>query len=361
MPPDGALGHVGADEPHLALAVLAQPAEERRRAGGARSGDDDGDRFEAHARDRCSSARFASNQALRSQDLVAAAGIPHLAPAGQPALAAVDPVDLVAHHVAVGDDVEERDPVGTRRGRTRRREGAAARPVGRPANPNARPGSSGAAAPRSWPPTRRRRGAAPAGEVPVDQRDGSPSRKITFGGKMSLWQITRPASTVPAAASGRSCHPGGGRSPPGHRASAAAAPRARAGRRLPAERRECRLAVDEREHLPPALVAAERARRPVEADRLEVPQQRVDAVGVRADRTPDRVADANDDLLADVDVAADERCLVQRGSPPSSGSLMPGRCGLPRAAAAAAPSRPRASRASSGPSSRPDTPRSRDA
>ena len=67
VPPDGALGHVGADEAHLALAVLAQPAEQRRGAGGARGGDDDGDRFEAHARDRCSSARCASNQALRSR------------------------------------------------------------------------------------------------------------------------------------------------------------------------------------------------------------------------------------------------------------------------------------------------------
>ena len=67
VPADGALGHVGADEPELALAVLAQPAEERSGAGRARGGDDDGDRFEAHARDRCSSARCASNQALRSR------------------------------------------------------------------------------------------------------------------------------------------------------------------------------------------------------------------------------------------------------------------------------------------------------
>ena len=41
---DRALGHVRADEPHLALAVLAQPAQQRRRAGGARGGDEDGDR-----------------------------------------------------------------------------------------------------------------------------------------------------------------------------------------------------------------------------------------------------------------------------------------------------------------------------
>ena len=32
VPADGALGHVRADEPHLALAVLAQAAEQRRRA-----------------------------------------------------------------------------------------------------------------------------------------------------------------------------------------------------------------------------------------------------------------------------------------------------------------------------------------
>ena len=32
VPADGALGHVGADEPQLALAVLAQPAEQRRGA-----------------------------------------------------------------------------------------------------------------------------------------------------------------------------------------------------------------------------------------------------------------------------------------------------------------------------------------
>ena len=39
-----ALAHVGADEPHLALAVLAQRLQERRRARRSRSGDHDGDR-----------------------------------------------------------------------------------------------------------------------------------------------------------------------------------------------------------------------------------------------------------------------------------------------------------------------------
>ena len=41
------------------------------------------------------------------EDLRAAARVPHFAPAGQPELAAVEPVDLVAHPVAMGDNVEQ--------------------------------------------------------------------------------------------------------------------------------------------------------------------------------------------------------------------------------------------------------------
>ena len=44
---DRALGHVRADEAHLALAVLAQPAQQRRRPGRARGGDEHGDRAQA--------------------------------------------------------------------------------------------------------------------------------------------------------------------------------------------------------------------------------------------------------------------------------------------------------------------------
>jgi hypothetical protein len=48
VPADGSLGHVGADEAHIALPVPAQRAQERRRAGSAGRGDEHGDRAEAH-------------------------------------------------------------------------------------------------------------------------------------------------------------------------------------------------------------------------------------------------------------------------------------------------------------------------
>ena len=75
MAPDRALGHVRADEAHLALAVLAQAAEQRRGAGGARGGDDDGDRFQSH--DSSWPVRHPRDVL---QDRGAAASVPHFAP-----------------------------------------------------------------------------------------------------------------------------------------------------------------------------------------------------------------------------------------------------------------------------------------
>ena len=63
VPPDRALAHVGADEPHLALAVLAQRVQERGGAGRARGGDHDRDRL--HVRSILS-ARRCSSRASRS-------------------------------------------------------------------------------------------------------------------------------------------------------------------------------------------------------------------------------------------------------------------------------------------------------
>ena len=90
---------------------------------------------------------------------------------------------------------------------------------------------------------------------------------------MSLWQITSSAVATPVAER-RDCHCAsrGGTNPPERHASPAAG--AQLGQHVVSvrHRREGRLTLDEREHLPPAVVAAERPRRPVEADELEVPQ-----------------------------------------------------------------------------------------
>ena len=64
MTPDRPLGHVGADEAHVALAVLAEPAQQRRGPGGARGRDEHRDRAQAHVRSILSSASCAS---LRSR------------------------------------------------------------------------------------------------------------------------------------------------------------------------------------------------------------------------------------------------------------------------------------------------------
>ena len=91
----------------------------------------------------------------------------------------------------MGDDVEQlgrarraSSPYASqsRRSRSPRRSAGEA--------PAPRPGRRVGAAPRSSPPRRRRRGAAPARRGPSrSSATGEPSRKMTFGGKRSLWQI----------------------------------------------------------------------------------------------------------------------------------------------------------------------------
>ncbi len=142
---------------------------------------------------------------------------------------------------------------------------------------------------------------------------------MTFGQNRSLWQtiesgVTRDRADGPADAGGQGesclCVV--------HRAEEDAESLddvVAAGRGL-----ESRLAVDVREDLAAALVDPEHARRSVEADRLEVAQQRVDGGCAIARRAPNRLAHADDDVLADVDVAADERNLLHARSIRSSAS-----------------------------------------
>ena len=210
-----------------------------------------------------------------------------------------------------------------RRARSRRRGGGAARPRGRSARPQRSACSSWrAAAPRSSPPRRRRRGAAPvAARSQSISATGRPSRKITFGGKMSLWQTTVAATRGGARRlECHSCQSGGGTKP----AWASCIRRSSAPELAqdvvvrPARGASAGSPSTNESTSPSALVEAERRAALRRSRPLEVPQERVDRVGVRADGPAHRVADAHDDVLADVDVAADERRLVQRGSPPSS-------------------------------------------
>ena len=76
---DGALGHVRADEAHVALAVLAERPEQRggsRRAGGR---DEDGDGTEAHARSILSSASWVRRRS-RSASSIARMVCPIVSP-----------------------------------------------------------------------------------------------------------------------------------------------------------------------------------------------------------------------------------------------------------------------------------------
>ena len=77
VPSDRALAHVGADEPNLALAVLAQPAQQRGAAGRARGGHEDGDRL--HERSIRSAARR-SRSSSRSASSIARIVSPIRAP-----------------------------------------------------------------------------------------------------------------------------------------------------------------------------------------------------------------------------------------------------------------------------------------
>ena len=76
------------------------------------------------------------------------------------------------------------------------------------------------------------------------------------------------------------------------------------------QRRKRGGAFQERENLSALLVEPEHARRSLEADALEMTQKCVCVFGVRADRTANRVSDADD--VPGVDVAADESRLVER-------------------------------------------------
>ena len=65
--PDGALAHVGADEPDRALAVRAQALQERRGAGRARGADEDGDVL--HERSIRSAASWSSRRSFSSSSI----------------------------------------------------------------------------------------------------------------------------------------------------------------------------------------------------------------------------------------------------------------------------------------------------
>ena len=67
VPSDGALGEVGADEPDLALAVLAQRAEQRGGARGAGCGDEHGDGPQAQRRNASRLSRSVSDHARRAR------------------------------------------------------------------------------------------------------------------------------------------------------------------------------------------------------------------------------------------------------------------------------------------------------
>ncbi len=75
-----------------------------------------------------------------------------------------------------------------------------------------------------------------------------------------------------------------------------------------------RLAFDIREHLAAAPVDRQEARRAVEPDRLEMEQERVHGLRAVALRPADGVVDADDGVLTDVHVAADERDLARHRS-----------------------------------------------
>ena len=64
---DRALAHVGADEPHRPLAVRAQALQERRRAGRARGGDEDGDVL--HERSIRSAASWSRRRSFSSSSI----------------------------------------------------------------------------------------------------------------------------------------------------------------------------------------------------------------------------------------------------------------------------------------------------
>ena len=137
----------------------------------------------------------------------------------------------------------------------------------------------GAAAPRSSPPRRRRRGAAPARRSPSRRaRPGRPSRRITFGGKTSLWQTTSP----PRGDAGRRIEwllvPVGRRLEAGLRVVHPPDQRAERVQGLVVPRCSGSSAGSPSTYVrtsPSALVDAEDARRSLEADLLEVAEERV--------------------------------------------------------------------------------------
>ncbi len=138
----------------------------------------------------------------------------------------------------------------------------------------------------------------------------SPST-TTFGQKRSLWQTTSPAVGAPTMRCHGACS--SGRNP----AWASCIARRNApsvGHQLVRRRNggERRGPLEKREDLASALVEPEHARYALEPGRLEMAEQRVHSRCVRADRSPDRGADADDDVVADM-----VRHRRRAGPPPS--------------------------------------------
>ncbi len=180
---DRPLGHVGADEAHLALAVPAEGGEEGGRAGRTGGRDEDGDRTEAHARYRSRSARLASNQADAREQLAPLPASHISRQPGRRRSAAEEPVDLVAHPVALVDDVEEPHAFALPEAVTVAEETEALAPADPFGRPNRRARSSWASGTQKLAAeATSKSGAAGAAKSQSISATGAPARKTTFGG-----------------------------------------------------------------------------------------------------------------------------------------------------------------------------------
>ena len=264
----------------------------------------------------------------------------------------------------MGDDVEQLDPLGAVEpvGVAEEAQPLAARQAG-----EARALALlvvGAAAPRSSPPRRCRRGAAPARRSPSRRarrggrrgrsrsaergRCGRRPRRPRDGARRTEWPLVPVGRRLEAGLG--VVHPPQQRAELGEHVVSSSGKR----RRAPARPRRTR-APASRARRGRGRGALPRSRPPRNGGGARRPQSVCGPTGRRT-VSPTRTTTFSPTLT----------------SPPTSGtsssSPLPaclavtrGRCGLPRAGAAAAPSRPPASRASSAPSSRPGRPRSRGA
>ena len=215
-------------------------AEQRRGAGRARGGDEDGRLTRAIVRSFGAVSLEPGAPRRISSPLPR---VPHLAPARQRARPAVAPVDLVAASVARAT-TSTKLVRSVARARSRRR-GAAALAARDRRGPSAPPARR-----RERRPVVRRRGdvverGRRRGQVPVDQRD----RDAVAEDDVRREEVVVADRRRPGRARARAARvPAGGRTRPARRASAAGARRApRAARRR--RRLERRLALDEREDL----------------------------------------------------------------------------------------------------------------